>query len=46
VKRPKILLCCIFQNNIAYEKDVMFTIKFKLFSICIIGLHVRTFLHI
>ncbi len=46
MKRPKILLCCIFQNNIAYEKDVMFTIKFKLFSICIIGLHVRTFLHI
>jgi hypothetical protein len=40
VKRPKILLCCIFQNNITYDEDVMFTTKFKLFSICIIGLHV------
>ncbi len=42
MKRPKILLCCIFQNNITYEEDVMFTTKFKLFSICIIVLHVRT----
>jgi hypothetical protein len=42
VKRPKISLCCIFQNNITYEENVMFTTKFKLFSICIIGLHLGT----
>jgi hypothetical protein len=36
------MLCYIFQNNITYEEDVMFTTKFKLFSICIIGLHVGT----
>lgn len=41
VKRLKILLCCIFQNNITYE-DVIFATKFKLFSICIMGLHVGT----
>jgi len=31
VKRPKILLCCIFQNNITYEEDVMFTTKLSCF---------------
>jgi len=42
VKRPKMSWCCIFQNNITYEENVMFPTKFKLFSICIIGLHVGT----
>jgi hypothetical protein len=29
VKRPKMSWCCIFQNNITYEENVMFTTKFK-----------------
>jgi hypothetical protein len=41
MKRPKILLCCIFQNNITYE-DVITVTKLMLFSISIIGLHVGT----
>jgi hypothetical protein len=42
VKMPEILLCCIFQNNITYEEEVMFNTKCELTFICIIGSHVGT----
>jgi hypothetical protein len=39
VKKPKMLLCYGFQNNITNEKeDVMFVIKLELFSIGTISL--------
>jgi hypothetical protein len=39
VRRPKMLLCCNYQNGITYEEeDIIFVTKLKLFSIGTISL--------